>query len=105
MRLYRILLKLKKKISNRSLLWISLNITYKEFNALKKILITILCISILMIMSACQKEYDGEYIQWGDSEKTVDTNKLEENNIPYKIESGRVYIPEDAFDKAIYCCS
>ena len=66
---------------------------------------TVLFISILMITSACQKSYNGEYIQWGDSEKTVDTKRLEENNIPYKIENGRVYVPEDAFDKAIFCCS
>ncbi|MEL4029740.1 hypothetical protein NST89_14480 [Caldifermentibacillus hisashii] len=66
---------------------------------------TLLLISILMITSACQKRYNGEYIQWGDSEKTVDTKRLEENNIPYKNENGRVYVPEDAFDKAIFCCS
>jgi len=72
---------------------------------LKKISMTILCLSIFMIISACQKEYGGKYIQWGDSEKTVDTNRLEENNIPYKIKNGRVYVPEDAFDKAIFCCS
>ncbi|MEH7237980.1 hypothetical protein [Bacillus sp. JJ1562] len=66
---------------------------------------SVLFLSILLITSSCEKSYDGEYIQWGDSEKTVDTNRLEENSIPYKIENGRVYIPEDAFDKAIYCCS
>nr|WP_328701065.1 hypothetical protein [Aquibacillus kalidii] len=66
---------------------------------------TTLLIFILMITSACQKSYNGEYIQWGDSEKTVDTKSLEDSNIPYKIKNGRVYIPEDAFDKAIYCCS
>ena len=82
-----------------------MNITYKGSYFLKKISMTILCLSIFMIISACQKEYDGKYIQWGDSEKTVDTNRLEENNIPYKIENGRVYVPEDAFDKAIFCCS
>jgi hypothetical protein len=77
----------------------------KEFITLKKIYMTILLISILMITSACQKSNNGEYIQWGDSEKTVDTKRLEDNNIPYKIKDGRVYVPEDAFDKAIYCCS
>jgi flagellar biosynthesis/type III secretory pathway M-ring protein FliF/YscJ len=66
---------------------------------------TILLISIVMITSACQASYNGEYIKWGDSEKTVDTKRLEKNNIPYKIKDGRVYVPEDAFDKAIYCCS
>lgn len=72
---------------------------------MKKNYMTALFISMLIITSACQKEYGGKYIQWGDSEETVDTNRLEVNNIPYKVKNGRVYIPEDAFDKAIYCCS
>jgi hypothetical protein len=41
-----------------------------------------------MIGSACQKEYGGKNIQWRDSEKMVDTNRLEENHIPSKIENG-----------------
>ncbi|BCV81000.1 hypothetical protein BsBEST3102_35600 [Bacillus subtilis] len=28
-----------------------------------------------------------------------------ENEIPYKYEKGKLYIPEDAFDTAIYTCS
>lgn len=76
-----------------------------EFITLKKIYMTVLLISILLITSACQKSTNGEFIQWGDSEKSVDTKRLEDNNIPYKMKDDRVYIPEDAFDKAIYCCS
>ncbi|MFC5611458.1 hypothetical protein [Metabacillus niabensis] len=59
----------------------------------------------LFITIGCKKEYTGEYIQWGDSLETVDTDKLDSSDIPYKIENGKVYVPEDAFDKAILCCS
>jgi hypothetical protein len=45
------------------------------------------------------------YVRWGDSVKTVDTKKLEEHDIPYKMEYNKVNIPEDAFEDAIYCSS
>ncbi|MDH4421408.1 MULTISPECIES: hypothetical protein [Bacillus] len=48
---------------------------------------------------------DGEFVQWGDSVHSVDTAVLKRNNIKYKIENDKVYIPEKSFDKAIYCCS
>ncbi|MEI4623956.1 hypothetical protein KFD70_25660 [Bacillus pfraonensis] len=63
-----------------------------------------LCFVIVIGVSACQK-YNGEYVQWGDTAKSVDIDKLERNDIPYKIKDNKVYIPEDAFDKATYCCT
>lgn len=70
----------------------------KEFN-------TDFCLAILFILSACQKEYKGKYVKWGDTVETVDTERFERNNIPYKVEGNKVYVPEDAFDDAIVCCS
>ncbi|GAB6427802.1 MULTISPECIES: hypothetical protein [Bacillus] len=72
---------------------------------MKKNLILIFCLSILFILSACQKEYKGKYVKWGDTVETVDTKRFERNNIPYKVEDNKVYVPEDAFDDAIVCCS
>ncbi|WP_026560579.1 hypothetical protein [Bacillus sp. J37] len=57
----------------------------------------------IIIISGCR--YNGEYVRWGDTVPVVDTDRLEKNNIPYKIKDNKVYIPEDAFDKAIFCCS
>jgi len=53
-----------------------------------------------------KKSYTGEYIEFGEllSDSNT-TTKLEESDIPYKIENNIIYIPEDAFDKAIYCCT
>ncbi|MEK4706094.1 hypothetical protein [Bacillus sp. FSL R10-2780] len=48
---------------------------------------------------------DGEFVQWGDSVHSVDTAVLKRNNIKYKVENDKVYIPEKSFDKAIMCCS
>ncbi|PEB53013.1 hypothetical protein CON65_15060 [Bacillus pseudomycoides] len=60
---------------------------------------------ILLVVFLYPKGYSGKYIQWGDTVESVDTNKLERNDIPYKVKNNKVYIPEDAFDKAIWCCS
>lgn len=54
---------------------------------------------------ACQSEYKGEYIEWGEKTNSNATELLEENGIPYKIKDGIIYIPEDAFDKSIMCCA
>ena len=48
---------------------------------------------------------DGEFVRWGDSVHSVDTEVLKRNDIKYKIENDKVYIPEKSFDKAILCCS
>ncbi|UYX55343.1 MULTISPECIES: hypothetical protein [Bacillus] len=48
---------------------------------------------------------DGEFVRWGDSVHSVDTEVLKRNNIKYKIKNDKVYIPEKLFDKAIMCCS
>lgn len=58
-----------------------------------------------LILYISQKGYSGKYIRWGDTVNSVNTDILEENNIPYKVKDNKVYIPEDAFNKAIYCCS
>lgn len=74
---------------------------------MKKVLVLILCCFFLFTtLSACQKEYNGEYIEWGEKlEDSNATELLEDHNIPYEIRDGMIYIPEDTFDKAIYCCS
>ncbi|MFJ7938921.1 hypothetical protein ACIQYG_10460 [Peribacillus sp. NPDC096622] len=59
-------------------------------------------ITILTIICGCQKNYSGEYVQWGE---TVDTKKLKENDIPYEIKDNKVFIPEDATKKATFCCT
>ncbi|WP_437438764.1 hypothetical protein [Bacillus rhizoplanae] len=71
----------------------------------KRIVFLCLFFSILLIFYISQKGYSGKYIQWGDTVETVNTDQLERNNIPYKVKNNKVYIPEDAFDKAIMCCS
>ncbi|EEL35798.1 hypothetical protein bcere0019_10090 [Bacillus cereus Rock3-28] len=48
---------------------------------------------------------DREFVRWGDSIHSVDTAVLKKNNIQYKIENDKVYIPKKSFDKAIWCCS
>jgi len=64
-----------------------------------------LCFVILLMLSACQNEYNGKLVQWGDTANTVDTAKLERNNIPYEIKDDKVYIPEDAISDATNCCT
>ncbi|PEZ09177.1 hypothetical protein CN326_03800 [Bacillus sp. AFS018417] len=71
----------------------------------KRIVFLCLFFSILLIFYISQKGYSDKYIQWGDSVETVNTDQLERNNIPYKVKDNKVYIPEDAFNKAIMCCS
>jgi len=73
---------------------------------LKKVLVLILCYIILFAtLAACQKEYTEEYIEWGEKTNGNVAELLENNDIPYEIRDGIIYIPEDAFDKAIYCCA
>ncbi|PEK10841.1 hypothetical protein [Bacillus toyonensis] len=48
---------------------------------------------------------DREFVRWGDSIHSVNTAVLKKNNIQYKIENDKVYIPKKSFDKAIWCCS
>lgn len=57
------------------------------------------------MITACQREYKGEYIKWGEKTNSNATELLKENGIPYKIKDGIIYIPEDAFDKSIMCCA
>jgi len=71
---------------------------------LKKIIVLVLCWLLLFTtLSACQ--YNGKYVEWGEKTNSNATELLENNNIPYEIRDGIIYIPEDAFDKAIYCCA
>ncbi|MGY0694975.1 hypothetical protein ACW2QC_19785 [Virgibacillus sp. FSP13] len=63
------------------------------------------CFSLLIMLSACQMGYSDEYIEWGEQTNSNTTELLEENEIPYKINNEMIYIPEDAFDDAIFCCS
>ncbi|MDV7767690.1 hypothetical protein [Peribacillus sp. CSMR9] len=60
-------------------------------------------ITILTIICGCQKNYSGEYVQWGDSAEDIDTKRLKENDIPYKIKDNKVFIPEDAIKNATFC--
>ena len=70
---------------------------------MKKIIL-ILCFCFIFL-TACQKDYKGEYIEWGEKTNSNATELLKENGIPYKIKDGIIYIPEDAFDKSIMCCA
>ncbi|MBD1221906.1 hypothetical protein GLV94_19470 [Virgibacillus halodenitrificans] len=73
---------------------------------MKKVLVLVLCCSLpFATLFACQKEYTGEYIEWGEKTDGNATELLADNNIPFEIKNGIIYIPEDAFDKAINCCS
>nr|WP_316250672.1 hypothetical protein [Bacillus toyonensis] len=74
---------------------------YYEKNRFRKLL---LCFTALLVLPACQK-YNGDLQQWGSTVDTVDTAKLKRNNILYEIRDGKVYIPEDAFSDATYCCT
>ncbi|MDM8100680.1 MULTISPECIES: hypothetical protein [Oceanobacillus] len=73
---------------------------------MKKVLVFILCdFFLLAALSACQKEYTGEYTEWGEKTNSNATELLENHDIPYEIRNEIIYTPEDAFDAAIYCCS
>lgn len=69
---------------------------------MKKIM---LLLAITSILSACQPDYTGKYIEIGDTLTEYNKECFKENHIPYKYEKGKLYIPEDAFDAAIYTCS
>lgn len=71
---------------------------------MKKFYFMMLSLSILYA-SGCTKNYEGEYVRWGDTLDVIDTDKLKENNIRFKVEDNKVFIPEDAYDDAIMCCS
>lgn len=71
----------------------------------KPIVFSCLCLLIILAVFLYPKGYNGKYVRWGDTVNSVNTDKLERNNIPYEVKDNKVYIPEDAFDKAIYCCS
>ncbi|PFL20055.1 hypothetical protein COJ07_15415 [Bacillus cereus] len=67
-----------------------------------------LCLCILIVFVSLHfwdNGDDGKFVQWGDGVHSVDTAVLKRNNIKYKIENDKVYIPEKSFDKAIWCCS
>ncbi|MGC8231130.1 hypothetical protein ACP2W0_19310 [Pseudobacillus badius] len=67
---------------------------------------SILCVLFtVLLLSACQKNYSGSFsVEWGLANEE-NQERLKENDIPYKIESGKIYIPEDAIDDATKCCS
>ncbi len=75
---------------------------------LKKKIIILLCLLIFSLLIAYyfyQKNQNEEFVRWGDSIHTVDTEKLKENDIEYKIENDKVYIPKSSLRKATFCCS
>ncbi|WP_163582181.1 hypothetical protein [Gracilibacillus saliphilus] len=66
---------------------------------------TVAFASLVLILSACQ-DYQGEYIKWSEQvDKEPLTDRLEENDIPYKIKDDIILIPEDAVNDAVNCCS
>ncbi|PEJ53888.1 hypothetical protein [Bacillus wiedmannii] len=72
----------------------------------KKWFVLCLCVFIVFVsFYFWEKRDDGEFVRWGDSIHSVDTAVLKRNNIKYKIENDKVYIPKKSFDKAIWCCS
>ncbi|MFP7226413.1 hypothetical protein [Priestia filamentosa] len=78
---------------------------------MKKFIIFLLCITALTIVIftyLTTRGYSGEYVQLIGNNNSIYPEYLgllEENNIPYKVKNKKLYIPEDAFDKVIYCCS
>lgn len=52
-----------------------------------------------------QKNQNEEFVRWGDSIHTVNTEILKENDIEYKIENDKVYISKSSLRKATFCCS
>lgn len=72
---------------------------------IKRVIFTIILLLFLIIFLLVNQGYDGEYVRWGEMTTQVGLEALERNDIPYKIKDNIIYIPEDAFDKAIYCCS
>ncbi|PFJ17941.1 hypothetical protein COD67_16590 [Bacillus cereus] len=72
----------------------------------KKLFALCLCLLIVFVsLYFLDKGDDGKFVQWGDIVHSIDTAVLERNNIKYKIENNKVYIPKKSFDKAIWCCS
>lgn len=69
---------------------------------MKKIM---LFVTITSILSACQANYTGEYIEIGDSLTEYGKKCFKENQIPYHYEKGKLSVPEDAFDAVINTCS
>ncbi|WP_182201273.1 hypothetical protein [Paraliobacillus salinarum] len=72
---------------------------------INKIIFSIILFFVLIIFLILNQGYDGKYIRWEEITNQVKLEALERNNIPYEIKDNIIYIPEDAFDKAIYCCS
>ncbi|MDM5299112.1 hypothetical protein QUF51_13135 [Bacillus pumilus] len=72
---------------------------------MKPLLIICASLTILSSLTSCQKAFSGEYIQYGEILDGQSTKRLEQHEIPYRVREGIIYIPEDAFDQAIYCCS
>ncbi|WP_010093871.1 lipoprotein [Ornithinibacillus scapharcae] len=78
----------------------------KRGNRVKKYMVFFVwLIIILIILAAFEKKYYGKYTELGEHTNSNTTDLLDENEIPYKIENGIIYIPEDAFDDFIFCCS
>ncbi|CAM4055221.1 MULTISPECIES: hypothetical protein [Bacillus] len=72
----------------------------------KKLFVLCLCLLIVFVsLYFWDNGDDGKFVQWGDSVHSVDTAILKRNNIKYKIENDKVYIPEKSFNEAIMCCS
>ncbi|PFY95519.1 hypothetical protein [Bacillus wiedmannii] len=72
----------------------------------KKWFVLCLCVFIVFVsFYFWEKRDDGEFVRWGDSIHSVNTAVLKRNDIKYKIENDKVYIPKKSFDKAIWCCS
>ncbi|MEG7282775.1 hypothetical protein [Bacillus sp. 0909A] len=67
--------------------------------------IIMLLVTITSILSACQPNYTGKYIEIGDSLTEYTKECFKENHIPYQYEKEKLYIPEDAFDVVINTCS
>ncbi|WP_242477532.1 hypothetical protein [Bacillus cereus] len=74
-------------------------------NKKKLILLCLSCSILLIVFYFYQKEDNIKFVKWGDNVDTVNIEILKKNNIEYKIEGNKVYIPKKSFDKAIYCCS
>ncbi|RAS90839.1 hypothetical protein A3863_07595 (plasmid) [Priestia endophytica] len=78
---------------------------------MKKWIRALLCITgltVIIVTYFTTRGYSDEYVQWIGNNNPIYPEHLallERNDIPYKIKGNKLYIPEDAVDKAIMCCS
>ncbi|MGG1697588.1 hypothetical protein [Bacillus zhangzhouensis] len=73
---------------------------------MKPFVVSYTCLIMISCLTSCQKPFSGEYIEYGEVLGGSGTIKLlEQHEIPYRVREGVLYIPEDAVEQAVSCCS